>query len=68
MLRMRSITSPSGTVVFHDPPIAQFLFGNTKLALVWLVIRLYVGYSWLDAGWHKFTDPRWFTTGEALRG
>jgi thiosulfate dehydrogenase [quinone] large subunit len=26
------------------------------MALVWLAVRLYVGYAWLDAGWHKVSD------------
>src|SRR5436190_17907295 len=26
------------------------------MAIVWLVLRVYVGYSWLDAGWHKIID------------
>ena len=51
-----------------DPPIAQFLFGNTKMALFWLLVRLYVGYQWFSAGEHKITDPKWMQTGEALKG
>src|SRR5690625_7084253 len=31
-------------------------------AMIWLVLRLYLGYSWLVAGWCKITDPAW--TGE----
>lgn len=42
--------------VIEDPPIARFLFSDTRMALVWLAVRLYVGYAWLDAGWHKVTD------------
>ncbi|MDQ2912501.1 MAG: DoxX family protein [Chloroflexota bacterium] len=26
------------------------------MAIVWLVLRVYVGYAWLDAGWHKVLD------------
>jgi thiosulfate dehydrogenase [quinone] large subunit len=26
------------------------------MALVWLAVRLYVGYAWLEAGWHKIQD------------
>ena len=68
MFRLTRITNPNGTVTFHDPPIAQLLFGNTRLAWLWLVVRLYVGWQWLDAGWHKFTDPKWLSSGEAIRG
>lgn len=51
-----------------DPPFAKTLFGDTKFATMWLIIRLYVGWSWIQAGLHKFEDPKWMATGEALKG
>lgn len=60
-------TTVRGTVI-QDPPLAQFLFGNTAMAWVWLVVRLYLGYQWLLAGIHKFEDPAWMQTGLALKG
>lgn len=42
--------------VIADPPIARFLFSDTRMAAVWLLVRLYVGYSWVEAGWHKISD------------
>jgi thiosulfate dehydrogenase [quinone] large subunit len=42
--------------VIADPPLARFLFSDTRLAVVWLIVRVYVGFSWLDAGWHKILD------------
>lgn len=50
-----------------DPPIARFLFGNTRSAWLWLVIRLYLGYQWVIAGSHKM-GPEWLNGGEALKG
>src|SRR5205814_3959772 len=44
-----------GTVV-ADPPIARFLFSDTRMALVWLFVRVYVGWAWLEAGLHKIQD------------
>ena len=44
-----------GTVV-ADPPLARFLFSDTRMALVWLLVRVYVGWAWLEAGWHKVQD------------
>ncbi|MEK7863362.1 MAG: hypothetical protein AAB295_08880, partial [Chloroflexota bacterium] len=44
-----------GTVVV-DPPIARFLFSDTRMAPVWLLIRVFVGWAWLNAGWHKVVD------------
>ena len=42
--------------VIADPPLARFLFSDTRMAVVWLVLRIYVGFSWLDAGLHKVLD------------
>jgi thiosulfate dehydrogenase (quinone) large subunit len=40
-----------------EPNISRFLFADTRLAPLWLLIRLYAGYAWLMAGWDKFTNP-----------
>jgi len=29
------------------------------MAPFWTVVRVYLGWLWLSAGWHKVTDPRW---------
>jgi thiosulfate dehydrogenase [quinone] large subunit len=39
--------------IISDPPLARFLFSDTRMAPVWLLIRIYVGWAWLEAGWHK---------------
>ncbi|HEX2987463.1 MAG TPA: DoxX family protein [Chloroflexota bacterium] len=56
------------TTLITDPPIAQLLFNDTRLSWLWLIVRLYVGYSWLTSGLGKVTNPAWTVTGEALRG
>ena len=53
---------------FEDPPIARALFSSTASAWFWLLVRLYVGYEWLEAGLHKFADPKWMSDGTALLG
>ena len=59
---------PEGDEVeVEGPRFVRFLFNNTRAGLFWLPIRLFVGFSWLDAGWHKFTDPEWTQGGAALR-
>jgi thiosulfate dehydrogenase [quinone] large subunit len=37
----------------------RFIFGDTRLAPLWLVLRVYIGYIWLSAGWEKFQNPAW---------
>ncbi len=39
--------------VVHDPPLALFLFSDIRMAPIWLLVRVYVGWAWLEAGWHK---------------
>lgn len=54
-------------VEIEGPAFARFLFGNRRAGLFWLPIRVFVGFAWLEAGWHKFTDPEWTQGGAALR-
>jgi len=37
--------------------VSRFLFADTRLAWVWLAVRLYVGWGWLNAGWEKLHNP-----------
>ncbi len=50
-----------------DPPVAHFFFNNTRSSWLWLIVRIYLGYQWIEAGWHKVT-PEWLNGGEALKG
>lgn len=42
-----------------EPAISRFLFANTKLSWLWLIIRVYIGWQWFAAGWAKVTNPVW---------
>jgi thiosulfate dehydrogenase [quinone] large subunit len=52
----------------NDPPLAQKLFNSTYAAWLWLPLRIWLGYQWLDAALHKIDNPAWVQTGEALKG
>ncbi len=52
----------------NDPPAARALFDSTRLAWIWLILRLYLGYEWLVAGIEKLGNPGWTVTGDALKG
>ena len=54
--------------VVQDPPFAQLLFNNPKAGWLWLVLRVWLGWSWLDASMHKIGVPAWTGTGEAIKG
>lgn len=60
------ITTHRGTVI-QDPPLARFLFSDTRMAWFWLIIRLFVGWQWWESGTRKIADPKWVQTGESLK-
>lgn len=47
------------TTYYPEPKVSQFLFASKYMAPFWTVVRIYLGWLWLDAGWHKVSDPRW---------
>lgn len=57
-------------VVIEENPLSRFLFTNTKSAWIWLVLRLYLGYSWLTAGLGKVGAEEWTgaNSGAAIKG
>lgn len=58
----------SGGKKILDPPFAKFLFSDVRMAWVWLALRLWLGYTWLMAGIHKFSNPAWMENGFAVKG
>jgi len=68
MFAVKHALDSKGNVLIQDPPIAQFLFQSTKASVIWLMLRLWMSYEWLEAGWHKFTDPAWMETGQGILG
>ncbi len=55
--------------VITDPPITRKMFSETGAwTWVWAIVRIYIGYAWLVAGWHKVTSPEWMNGGAALKG
>jgi thiosulfate dehydrogenase (quinone) large subunit len=58
----------SDEVEIEGPAFARFLFNNSRAGIFWLPIRLFLGFQWLEAGWHKFTGEGWMDGGGALAG
>ncbi len=69
----RMVTNPVevGSTEVPQPMISRFLFHDTRAAALWLIVRLYVGLSWLGAGVEKLAnkDGAWnYGNGAALLG
>ena len=57
-------------IIIEENPLSRWLFSNTTSAWIWLVLRLYLGYSWLTAGIGKVTSDVWTgeNAGVAIKG
>jgi thiosulfate dehydrogenase [quinone] large subunit len=64
----RTPIAQKGEITIQDPPFAHALFSTTKFAWLFLIARIWLGYQWFDASLHKISDPKWVSTGEALKG
>lgn len=47
------------TTYYPEPKVSQFLFASKYMAPLWTVVRVYLGWLWLSAGWGKITNPAW---------
>lgn len=64
------MSARAGSSQIPEPNVTRFLFADTRMAPVWLVVRVYLGVLWLLAGWGKLFDPAWVGSeaGTAVRG
>jgi thiosulfate dehydrogenase (quinone) large subunit len=58
----------SDRVEIEGPAFVRFLTSNSRAGLVWLPVRIFLGFAWLEAGLHKATGPGWLDGGAALAG
>ncbi len=58
------------TPTYPEPNVSKFLFASRWMAPLWTIVRIYVGYEWLMAGWHKIHSPTWVgaQAGTAISG
>lgn len=61
-----NIVDRRGEVIIPDPPLPR-LFASTKMAWVWLIVRVFLGWQWLESGWGRISGGTW-ASGEALKG
>jgi thiosulfate dehydrogenase (quinone) large subunit len=66
MTKKRKGGKTMSRINIEEPRFARLVFGDPRFGWLWLPLRLYLGWSWWEAGWHKFVDPKWMGTGEAL--
>ena len=57
-------------IAIEEAPLSRFLFSSTAMAWFWLLVRVYVGWTWLSASMEKLKSPAWIgpDAGGALTG
>lgn len=62
--------SDSSLIQIPEPKLSKILFADTRLGWLWAILRIYVGYEWLSAGWGKFNNSAWIgeEAGTAVQG
>jgi len=56
LFNVETVTGDHGRVLIQDLPIARFLFHSTTAVWLWLLVRPYVSYEFLSAGWEKLHE------------
>ena len=64
---VNAVTTRRGQVV-QTPSFITNFFNRPLAGLIWLPIRVWLGWQWIDASIHKFESPAWMQTGVALKG
>jgi thiosulfate dehydrogenase [quinone] large subunit len=64
---VNAVTTRKGAVV-QEPSIITKLLNHPLAAWLWLPIRAWLGWQWIEAGYHKATSAAWMQTGAGLKG
>ena len=64
---MASVVTRKGEVV-QDPPFVTKFLSDPRAGWLFLPLRIWLGYQWVEAGLHKVTGAGWLDGGSALKG
>src|SRR5574337_934976 len=54
--------------IYEDPQFVRILFSTPRFAWLWIVVRVWLGWQWIEASLHKIGDAAWVGGGAALKG
>lgn len=54
--------------VIEEPAFVKLLFNDARFAVLWLVVRVWLGIQWIQSASGKIGVPGWTETGESLQG
>ena len=48
-----------GFAAYPEPRVSKLIFASKPMAVVWGIVRIYLGWQWLSSGWGKVQSPAW---------
>jgi thiosulfate dehydrogenase [quinone] large subunit len=61
------VTTHKGQTL-ETPAFINLIFSDKRFSILWLAVRVWLGWKWIEAGLHKLESPAWMQTGDALKG
>ena len=61
------VTTRKGQTL-ETPSFINMLFSDKRFSILWLAVRVWLGWQWIEASLHKLESPDWMVTGNALKG
>jgi len=65
---MKNAITTRKNEVIQTPSFITKLFNHPLAGLIWLPLRVWLGWQWVTAALHKLESPAWMQTGVALKG
>jgi thiosulfate dehydrogenase [quinone] large subunit len=65
---MKNVVTNRKNQAMQNVPFVNTLFNHPLAGLLWLPVRVWLGYQWLTAGLHKLESAAWISNGSALQG
>jgi thiosulfate dehydrogenase [quinone] large subunit len=65
---MKSTVTTRKNETIRSPKWLSFMVNNPLAGLIWLPIRVWLGYQWITASLHKMESAAWMQGGTALKG
>jgi thiosulfate dehydrogenase (quinone) large subunit len=69
-VKQNSVRKDRAFLSYPEPWLSKAVFASRASIPFWTIVRLYLGYLWLIAGWGKMTNPTWVgpEAGGAVKG
>ncbi len=69
-VKQNPVSTDRAFLSYPEPWLSKAVFASRASVPFWTIVRLYLGYLWLMAGWGKITNPAWVgpEAGGAVKG